>query len=50
MRACDAVQVGVLLHCDVCGKDFIGGDYLKGHKRIVQEGLAASVLFVLIFL
>ena len=41
-----AVHKGVLLQCDVCGKDCRCGDYPKGHIRAVHEGVAGTVLFV----
>ena len=41
---------GVLLQCDVCGKDCRDGDYFKGHMKTVHEGVSPTVLFVLFFL
>ena len=40
---------GVLLQCDVCGKDCRDGDYFKGHMKTVHEGVSSTVLFVFFY-
>ena len=41
---------GVLLYCDIWGKDCKSGDFLKGHIRTVQEGMAPTVQCVLLLI